>query len=127
MGGVFDGDFTHNMEWVTEKAMAFIEAAAETSTPFFLYFNPSVPHDPLVLDTLDNGDCKETPEGLLSSEPQVKHMTVDAATNVGEAKQGAKRRASNAISSSLVRTLFAIRFAHCSLILRYLSSVSYGS
>ncbi|GMH60657.1 hypothetical protein TrRE_jg13499 [Triparma retinervis] len=81
MGGVFDGDFTHNMEWVTEKAVDFIHDAADSNTPFFLYFNPSVPHDPLVSDALDNGDCRETPAGVLSSEPRVKHMTVDAATD----------------------------------------------
>ena len=78
LGGTFIGDFTHNMEWVTESAINFINDAAASSTPFFLYFNPSVPHDPAVSDALNTGDCLKTPEGTLSSEPQVKHMTVDA-------------------------------------------------
>jgi len=81
MGGVFTGDFTHNHEWVTEKAIEFVADAADANEPFFLYFNPSVPHSPLVSDALENGNCLETPAGLLTTEPQVRHMTVDASTN----------------------------------------------
>ncbi|GMI18037.1 hypothetical protein TrLO_g3947 [Triparma laevis f. longispina] len=80
MGGIFVGDFTHNMEWVTEKAVGFIADAADAGQPFFLYFNPSVPHSPLVSDALENGDCLETPAGLLAEEPAVRHMTVDGST-----------------------------------------------
>jgi len=67
------GTFTHNMEWMTEKAVEFIEGTP-ASQPFFLYFNPTVPHVPSVLDAL-NGACTDSPNGNLPGEPQVVGMT----------------------------------------------------
>ena len=61
--------FSHNMEWVTAKAMDFIQSAHDASKPFFLYFNPTVPHSPDVEEALNEIDIRQTPSGTLSSDP----------------------------------------------------------
>eukprot|EP00928_Gymnodinium_smaydae_P081382 TRINITY_DN64918_c0_g1_i1.p1 TRINITY_DN64918_c0_g1~~TRINITY_DN64918_c0_g1_i1.p1 ORF type:complete len:544 (-),score=52.82 TRINITY_DN64918_c0_g1_i1:54-1685(-) len=66
------GDLSHNMEWVTAKAIEFIESGDE---PFFLYFNPTVPHTPSVEAALNDYACTKTPSGVLQNEPQVEGMT----------------------------------------------------
>lgn len=69
-----DGSFSHNMEHMTEKGVEFIQA--DPSTPFFMYFNPTVPHTSGdVYEALTEYDCRDTPEGRLSKEPVVKGMT----------------------------------------------------
>jgi len=65
-------DFTHNMEWVTEKALEFMNGAIEASTPFFLFFNPTMPHTPKVKEALDGTyDEYGTPAGTLTSLPDI--------------------------------------------------------
>jgi len=68
--------FTHNMEWITEKALAFMNGAITSGTPFLLYFNPTVPHTPLVREALDStyssynaNAVRGTPAGTLTSDP----------------------------------------------------------
>jgi hypothetical protein len=39
-----DGTFSHNMEWITYEAISFINETINDEKPFFLYFNPTVPH-----------------------------------------------------------------------------------
>lgn len=69
-----NGDFSHNLEFMAAKGVEFIED--DPSTPFFMYFNPTVPHDSAdVHDALTDFDCRDTPEGRLSREPVVKGMT----------------------------------------------------
>jgi arylsulfatase A-like enzyme len=64
--------FTHNMEWVTEKALEFMNGAIEASTPFFLFFNPTMPHTPHVKEALDGTfDEYGTPAGTLTSLPDL--------------------------------------------------------
>ena len=59
--------FTHNMEWITEKALAFMDGALSAGTPFFLYFNPTVPHTPLVREALDTSYASYNANGVLGT------------------------------------------------------------
>ena len=69
-----DGTFTHNMEWVTREAIDFIDSSDDQ--PFFLYFNPTIPHSAhSVTDALKSADCRDTPNGKLNSDIIVKGMT----------------------------------------------------
>ena len=71
-----DGDFSHNMEWITAQGANFISDAVAAEEPFFLYLNPTVPHGSAnVLDALTVYNCRQTPEGLLGEEPSVPFMT----------------------------------------------------
>lgn len=55
------------MEWVTAKAIDFIN---ENSTdPFFLYMNPTIPHSPTAQDALEKFTVRDTPAGTLSADP----------------------------------------------------------
>eukprot|EP00536_Pseudo-nitzschia_multiseries_P014112 jgi/Psemu1/291259/fgenesh1_pg.659_\ len=87
------GAVTHNMEHVTSEAIKFIEQHAggsnnnnndddddtgddddeeEEVKPFFLYFNPTVPHHMAdVTDALLFSDCKETVGGRLTTPPVI--------------------------------------------------------
>jgi len=96
-----DGDpVTHNMEHVTAEAIRFIQQAVnganqsennnengnnDTSNPFFLYFNPTVPHSSGdVTDALLQANCKDTVQGRLSEAPFVPYgmtATMDAGEN----------------------------------------------
>jgi arylsulfatase A-like enzyme len=90
-----DGEYvTHNMEHVTAEAIRFIQQSvnsnksgnnamgtletrktksdAQGHTPFFLYFNPTVPHSSGdVTDALLTGNCRDTVQGRLSEAPFV--------------------------------------------------------
>eukprot|EP00930_Biecheleria_cincta_P035177 TRINITY_DN24214_c0_g1_i1.p1 TRINITY_DN24214_c0_g1~~TRINITY_DN24214_c0_g1_i1.p1 ORF type:complete len:1256 (-),score=115.94 TRINITY_DN24214_c0_g1_i1:366-4064(-) len=68
------GNWSHNMEWVTERAIDFI-STTPSSKPFFLYFNPTVPHSPSTETALRDYSCKRTPSGELATEPSVVGMT----------------------------------------------------
>ena len=71
-----DGTFSHNMEFLADKAEAFLRRKSDE--PFFLYFNPTAPHDSGdMLDALRWFSCRDTPEGWLSSDPMVTGMTAD--------------------------------------------------
>lgn len=85
-----DGGYvTHNMEHLTSEAIRFIHESTNAETndgeeteedkPFFLYFNPTVPHDSGdVTDALSTGNCKETVQGRLSEAPYIPYgMTAD--------------------------------------------------
>ena len=68
----------HNMEWVTAEAINFINGTYNNnnaSLPFFLYLNPTIPHGPSVLNSLQS-DCLLTSGEPLNSYPQIKNMTV---------------------------------------------------
>jgi len=61
--------FSHNMEWVTAKGLDFIQQAHDSSKPFFLYFNPTVPHSPDIEESLNTLTILDTPSGKLSVAP----------------------------------------------------------
>ena len=129
-----DGDpVTHNMEHLTAEAIRFIHEAvgatihdedvdsgggdpeeedaagaattAETSKPFFLYFNPTVPHSSGdVTDALLNGSCKDTVQGRLSEAPFVPYgmtASIDKGGNNGcrRYRKSVLERASTAAAS----------------------------
>ena len=109
-----DGDpVTHNMEHLTSEAIRFIQESIGSSQgenekgnnkqdkestntsnngssenkPFFLYFNPTVPHHSGdVIDALMNGSCRDTVQGKLSKSPNIPYgMTsnIDAGGDAG--------------------------------------------
>ena len=68
------------MEVLVKEA---IEVISDTSDkPFFMYFNPTVPHSSNSITTaLDDFTCLHTPGGLLDTEPVIDGMTFDSTTN----------------------------------------------
>jgi arylsulfatase A-like enzyme len=58
----------HNMEWVTDGALRFIEQNKER--PFFLYMAPTLVHSPSPLKSLQ-ADPRITPLGFLDKAPDV--------------------------------------------------------
>lgn len=68
--------YSHNHEWVTSKGIEFIKSSENDDKPFFLYFNPTVPHPSGDIErALLNYTCKQTPNGILEQEPQIPRMT----------------------------------------------------
>lgn len=67
------GSFSHNMEWVTEAALRFMDDAMRREMPFFLYFNPTPPHNPTSAAEALQGiyNSSQTPAGLLPSPPDI--------------------------------------------------------
>eukprot|EP00947_MAST-08B_sp_MAST-8B-sp1_P004456 g4456.t1 len=61
--------FSHNMEWVTAAARTFFDQAQAASKPFFLYFNPTMPHSPDIKQAFFNFTTTSTPAGTLSAPP----------------------------------------------------------
>lgn len=74
--GFHDGSFSHNQEWITIEAVNFI---SETDPkPFFLYFNPTVPHGSGdVREALTNFTCRDVANGTLASDPMIEGMTLE--------------------------------------------------
>jgi len=74
-----DGSFAHNMEWVTWEAIKFLNETSQTQdTPFFMYFNPTVPHSHVNLeDSLSEFSCRDTPDRdqEWDSDPFIKAMS----------------------------------------------------
>lgn len=65
---------SHNMEHVTSEALLFMETAIADGDPFFLYFNPTVPHGSGdVSQVLRRSDCRHTVEGLLPNKPPISY------------------------------------------------------
>jgi len=55
----------HNMEWVVDSALRFLDLAAEKEKPFFLYFATTLAHGPDKLGTKYKGNPLATPIGFL--------------------------------------------------------------
>jgi arylsulfatase A-like enzyme len=71
-----NGEFSHNMEYVTAKAIDFINSSVDNNQEFFLYFNPTAPHNSGdVYEALTELSCLAAPEGTLAEEPVVPGMT----------------------------------------------------
>ena len=74
------GNFSHNMEWITYEAIKFINETTNAADPkpFFMYFNPTVPHGSQdVLTALNDYPCTNTSNGVLPEEPWIKYMSED--------------------------------------------------
>jgi arylsulfatase A-like enzyme len=64
--------FTHNMEWLLDRALHFMDGAMLKQLPFFLYFAPTVPHRPTVEDALLGRYSPDaTPAGTLARLPDI--------------------------------------------------------
>lgn len=77
LNGFFnDGSFSHNLEFVADRAISFIKE--NPSQPFFLYVNPTAPHGSgSVAEALTDFSCTDTPEGRIASEPVIPGMTAE--------------------------------------------------
>ncbi|VEU33961.1 unnamed protein product [Pseudo-nitzschia multistriata] len=98
MDGNWNGDAGHNMEHVTSEAIKFIESAVvEDEKPFFLYFNPTVPHPSSdVIEDLESADCRETIGGTLSQPPVIPYgMTANFGGNCRAYRQSVLARGGN--------------------------------
>jgi arylsulfatase A-like enzyme len=70
------GAFSHNTEYMTQMALEFMEDAVSKSQNFFVYFNPTAPHESgNVWDALTEFSCMDTPAGRLDEEPSIPGMT----------------------------------------------------
>ncbi len=78
----------HNMEWVTEGALEFIEQ--NRGKPFFLYIAPTLPHAPPAPDSL-RSDPRISAKGYLDTPPNVplSRQDIIERTRGMEAKQAA--------------------------------------
>ncbi|MEO1235876.1 MAG: sulfatase-like hydrolase/transferase [Planctomycetota bacterium] len=56
----------HNLDWITEGALEFIEDAAQRDQPFFLYFGNTMPHGPVAPKYTYRSDRRLTPRGVLN-------------------------------------------------------------
>jgi len=74
-----DGSFSHNMEWITSEAIKVIQESSDE--PFFMYFNPTVPHGPnrpeRIGEALRDFSCRDTAAGSLAADPIIPGMTDD--------------------------------------------------
>jgi len=71
-----DGSFSHNMEWITHEAIKVIED--DSTEPFFMYFNPTVPHlSNSISSALSDFSCRDTAAGTLDEDPVIPGMTDD--------------------------------------------------
>ena len=62
------------MEWITHEAIKVIRENSED--PFFMYFNPTVPHGSNSVEkALTDFPCRNTANGELPSDPMIKGMT----------------------------------------------------
>ena len=69
----------HNMDWVTQGAVEFIEA--HQTEPFFLYVAPTLTHGPWGLEQLGT-DSRSTPAGYLEEPPDVQPSRRDVLDRV---------------------------------------------
>jgi len=73
----------HNMEWVADNAIKFIynnvsypDGLSHENEPFFMYFNPTIPHQNRVQEALRSGSCTNTNNGE-QPEPHIVGMNGD--------------------------------------------------
>ncbi|KAJ8603021.1 hypothetical protein CTAYLR_001569 [Chrysophaeum taylorii] len=78
VGEDYCSTFTHNLDWMTTRAVEFMDENSDV--PFFLYFNPTMPHEPdldeLLVDSLcadgeSTCDRQDTVAGRLDAVPTV--------------------------------------------------------
>lgn len=55
----------HNMDWITEGGLTFLDEAAQLDKPFYLYFSTTLPHTPHEDEDSWNADPRVTPLGML--------------------------------------------------------------
>jgi arylsulfatase A-like enzyme len=100
------GTFTHNMEHLTIRAMEFIDAAVTDGIDFFLYFNPTAPHESgNVFEALTKHSCRDTVEGRLAADPIIPGMT-DTDGGCTAYRQSILRRADGDASNAVLGAIW---------------------
>jgi arylsulfatase A-like enzyme len=90
--------FSHNMEWITESALRFMDSAMKNHQPFFLYFAATLPHHPPESSDALTGlfNSSQTPAGVLQQPPDVSRYCSSCTLASREAIWDASIVASNA-------------------------------
>jgi arylsulfatase A-like enzyme len=78
----------HNMEWVTQGAVQFIDANKDR--PFFLYVAPTLPHAPSAIESLKS-DPRTTPLGYIDAPPRLGPSREDILARAEREKLDAKQ------------------------------------
>ncbi len=60
----------HNMDWVAQAGLDFLDHHAGKGKPFFLYFAPTLVHSPNTPERSWNADPRLTPWGVLDTAPK---------------------------------------------------------
>jgi len=60
----------HNLEWIIEGALQFLDNNKDTEEPFFLYIPVTVPHSRYQRDIFSQCDPLSTPSGYLDKAPE---------------------------------------------------------
>ena len=61
----------HNMDWITQGGLAFLDLAEEQDKPFYLHFCTTLDHGPGPAGNKYNVDPRFTPAGVLDEAPNV--------------------------------------------------------
>lgn len=75
----------HNMEWITQGALDFLDTAAQQEKPFYLYLATTLQHGPSPIGSLKNGNPLATPAGLLNEAPAVQPSRASVLKRVKDA------------------------------------------
>ena len=62
---------SHNLEWIIEGALSFLEQNRNSTDPFFLYVPVTTPHSRYRGNIFDQSDPLATPAGMLEQAPEV--------------------------------------------------------
>ena len=75
-GGDSDLGFSHNLEWLVNESLAFIDETERGGDPWMLYCNPTAPHAPTVDEAslLLDYAAVNTPAGTLDAPPRAGTM-----------------------------------------------------
>eukprot|EP01084_Bolivina_argentea_P145785 255443_1 len=75
--------YSHNPEWMVERAQHFIYESIHTyKKPFFMYFSPTLTHDPDIYDALFNYSITSTPKGHLTGSNIPNNTGMDTRDNI---------------------------------------------
>ena len=61
-----NGVFSHNPEWMVQKAINFMDNAISDDKPFFLYYGSTLAANPEAIDAMSSFGLDATPKGYLN-------------------------------------------------------------
>jgi len=100
-GGIYTGNAdevtpaalrVHNMDWVAQAGLDFLDRHAGKGKPFFLYFSPTLVHSPYPPERSWNADPRLTPYGVLDTPPDVLPSREDRARRLREHPSAGRQR-----------------------------------
>jgi len=91
----------HNMDWVTQGALEFIEE--QQDDPFYLHLAPTIPHDPWEMEQLQS-DPRSTPRGYLDEPPDVQPSREDVVERVEQSDRTSSEPSDDELPSFMTRS-----------------------